>query len=32
MTQMLALADKNFKAAIVSMSKDLKENMTRMNE
>ena len=26
---MLELAEKHFKAAIVSMSKDLKENMTR---
>ena len=29
---MLELAEEHFKAAIVSMSKDLKENMTRRNE
>lgn len=29
---MLELAEKHFKAAIVSLLKDLKENMSRRNE
>lgn len=32
MTQMLELADKDFKATIITVLKDVKENMLIMNE
>lgn len=32
MTEVMKLADKNFKTAIVNVIKDLKENMTIMRE